>query len=92
MFTADRDGLYYFYFYLEVDALGLSVYGHRKNGVIQCSGEGGGHSPDEMMMSCGSVLELVSGDEIYVTTDPYDNPFQSPGSCGFTGFLIHEYN
>ena len=61
-----------------------------KNSVMQCVTEGGSISPDQMMVSCGAVMELAVGDEVYVTNSG-TNPFESTNSCGFTGFLIQAY-
>ena len=71
--------------------VGSFTYGRLyKNSVIQCVAEGGSLSPDQMMISCGAVMELVMGDEVFVTNSGMD-PFESPESCGFTGFLIQSY-
>ena len=88
IFTADRNGLYYLYFYLEVDDDLSPTYGFLyKNGILQCFAEGGGLVDEEFMISCGAVMQLVPGDEVYVETDDA-NAFENPDSCGFTGFLI----
>ena len=88
IFTAGRSGLYYFYCYLEVDHdSGLTYVYWYKNGSQQCRAEGGGLVEEEFMISCGAVMQLVPGDEVYIETNAA-NAFESPDSCGFTGFLI----
>ena len=88
IFTADVSGLYYFYFYLEVDDDSQTTYAYLyKNGFYQCYAEGGGLVDEEFMISCGAVMQLVPGDEVYVSTN-VANAFETAQSCGFVGFLI----
>ena len=73
---------------MEVDDFSTSTFTELyRNNILECEAEGGGSRVDEFMISCGAAMQLEVGDEVYVTNIPA-NPYESPESCGFTGFLI----
>ncbi len=92
-FTADRSGLYYFeQYWLMYPDKDQWLY-MRKNGDIVCQSLGNSANDgdaDYNSPSCSVVLELQSGDEVYVTSSHGKNVYTS-SSTRFTGFLIKAY-
>ena len=59
-------------------------------GVKVCESAGGWSTVVSNSPSCSVVLELVPGDEIYISSS-YGYRIASGENCGFTGFLIQPY-
>ncbi len=94
IFTADRSGLYYFEQYWVTDGdiqwKGQNLY-INKNGASVCRSWGNSHGNNQHnSQSCSAVVELKSGDEVYVTSGQGYNTIWS-SATGFTGFLIKSY-
>ncbi len=92
IFTANIAGLYYFEQYW-VAIWGSEGYlSIQKNQIKQCWSFGTEGSMNEFhSASCSAVMELVPGDQVYVTSSE-GNMIGFIGSTGFTGFLIKAYN
>ncbi len=95
IFTAHISGLYYFEQYWVMDYRYAQVLRMYKNNVIQCSSYGnsygsGDYDYDYNSPSCSSVIELQSGDEVFVTSNS-GVPVYGSVYTGFTGFLIKAY-
>ncbi len=90
IFTAQIAGLYYFeqYWYMGSGEQSLYLW---KNGVQQCKSAGYvDESNDHNSPSCSAAMELIPGDEVYVTSG-YGHDVGSAEWNGFTGFLIQPY-
>ena len=87
-FTADRPGLYYFQQEWKEYSTNHQKFQLRKNGDWQCVSQI--NSGSYLSSSCGAVMELVEGDEIFVTSDS-GLAVHCPSCTGFTGFIITPY-
>ena len=63
-----------------------------KNGNIQCTSHTEGAETDavEIVATCAATMELVPGDEVYVSCVD-TNGLLGNDDCGFTGFLTKPY-
>ena len=94
-FTASIHGLYYFelYWVMQYNE-GQNLY-MWKNGIEQCRSvgthnTGGGDTYASTSPSCSAVMELVPGDQVWVTSI-YGRRVYCAECTGFTGFLIQAY-
>ncbi len=91
IFTADTAGLYYFEQYWLQNANAIHFIDMQKNGVVQCRSRGDSKGTgDYNAPSCSAVLELISGDQVYITSSHATN-VACDACSGFTGFLIKVY-
>ncbi len=90
-FIADRAGLYYFeQYWLQNPNYRQSLI-IRKNQDEVCRSYGdSAASGNYNAPSCSGVVELHSGDQVYVSSDDGDD-IGCDGCTGFTGFLIKSY-
>ena len=63
-----------------------------KNGIIQCNShtEGSETGSVEIVATCAATMNLVPGDEVYVSCVS-TNALESSSRSGFTGFLTKPY-
>ncbi len=90
IFTAEIAGLYYFQQYWIMSSGQEQYLRIMKNGVEQCTSVGDADaSGDYNSPSCSAAMELIPGDQVYVTSWGLNVGCYT--CTGFTGFLIQAY-
>ena len=93
VFTAQFAGMYYFTVFVRSQGdANEDDFSIVKNGNIQCTSHTEGAETDavEIVATCAATMELVPGDEVYVSCVDIDAIFGNDES-GFTGFLSKPY-
>ena len=93
MFIAQDAGIYHFTLFIRSDPDATSdPFNILKNGDIQCTSytEGEDAEAVEIYATCAATMELVPGDEVYVSCID-TNAIDGDENSGFTGFLTKPY-
>ena len=93
-FTAEVAGLYHFMVFVRSQGGNSNEddFSILKNGNIQCTSRTEGAETDgvEIVATCAATMDLVPGDEVYVSCVD-TNAIGGDSRSGFTGFLTKPY-